>query len=503
MHRMTRTVQFILIACTICLPSRTVSADQAILIGGGYNINGSQGQIELNVKWVQDVLKQSNIPVTTFFTDGDNPEPDVHYQQTNANSAGSAEEGTEAAAIDELANKLEPVARLFGNQYLNQQRYRSHTVENVRGSTRASELSESLRSLLSSAPGDPTFIVYNGHGKQSQSTVDKVTLELWDDTKLTANELHSILDESNATSRFVFTQCYSGGFHRLAYENPEKGLELSSNTRCGFTAESAYRLAEGCSASINTDDYRDYTTYFFAALNGYDRNGEILGQTTDTNDDGDVTLREAHLYTLEHAHSTDLSRSTSEDYLTRWEPWYLKWTAARQGLPNNEYAKLYRTLADKHGIPLGNGAAKSIRNTLEMYNQTAEDLLARRLELRSELADVQDNLLTSATNLWPALMGPYTAQFQAMAANGQLLDVADWLKEQPDYQKLMDLQLEDDSIDNSLLDTERNLTQMQKLFHFRKLANLKYQLYQHGDQTHIRDYERLVSCEDAPLVMNK
>lgn len=486
---------FVLITYLIT-PTQSALADQAILIGGGYNINGSQGQIELNVKWVQSVLEEANLPVTTFFTDGDDPAADVHYQVLDSQS-------TDGNPIDDLAKQLEPIARLFGDQYLNQRRYRNHTVENVTGGTRADLLTSSLEALLASAPDDPSLIIYNGHGKQSQTTVDKVTLELWDNTRITANSLHSILEKSNATTRFVFTQCYSGGFHRLAYANPESGMELSTPTRCGFTAESAYRLAEGCSASIDTDDYRDYTTYFFAALNGYDRNGEILGMTTDSDADGVTSLREAHLYTLENAHSTDLSRSTSEDYLTSWQPWYLQWTAAKQGLPNNEYAKLYRTLADKHDIAMSNGAAKHIRSKLNGYLQKATDLQTRRQAMREELVDIQDQLASQAMTKWPALMGPYTAQFQSMSGSGQLINVSTWLRELPSYQKLVDLQLEDNSIDGGLLDAERNATQMQKLFHFRKLANLKYQLYQHGEQSQIKDYETLVSCEDSPLMLNE
>lgn len=478
------------------LPASVAHTDQAILIGGGYNINGSQGQIELNVKWVQDVLKQANLPVTTFFTDGDDPAPDVHYQIRNTDNE-------DASAINELAVQLEPVARLFGDQRLNNQRYRNHTVENVKGSTKADLLTESLEEIISSSPDDPTLIIYNGHGKQSQSTVDKVTLELWNETQLTANELHAILDKSNAQSRFVFTQCYSGGFHRLAYANPESGLELSSPTRCGFTAESAYRLAEGCSAGINTDDYRDYTTYFFAALNGYDRQGEILGENTDPNNDGVISMREAHFYTLENAHSTDMSRSTSEDFLNKWQPWYLKWASAKNGVPNNEYARLYRSLANKHDIQLNKNAAKSIRSKLDMYQKTTDSLVSKRLELREDIYNVQEKLIQRALTKWPVLVSPYTAQFQSMAASGQLVNIATWLSEQPNYQTLVDLQIEDENIDIALLDVERNITQMQKLFHFRKLAHLKKQLYLYGDQSQISSYEKLVTCESAPLIFDQ
>jgi len=323
-------------------------------------------------------------------------------------------------------------------------------------------------------------------------------LELWDNTSLTANELHGVLEATSAPTRFVFTQCYSGGFHRLAYKNPSSGLELSDELRCGFTSESAYRIAEGCSASINTDDYRDYTTFFFAALDGYDRTGEILGVETDTDNDGSVSLREAHLYTLEHAHSTDLSRSTSEDYLLNWQPWFLKWIAGSIQMPNNEYAKLFRSLADKHGISLDTNAAKQIRDKIKGYEKVTMDLTDQREQLYIELSDHQYELEKKVIDKWPALSGPYTAAFQSLAMSGEIANVANWIKEQPQYPKIVQLQNEDDALNDAFLDNERNLTQMQKMLHLRKLALIKQQVYKFGTDQNISDYEKKrESCSEA------
>jgi len=478
------------------LPASAANADQAILIGGGYNVNGSQGQIELNVNWVQSVLDDAELPVVTFFTDGDDPAPDVHYVHSKTAVI-------EPSVVDQLAAQLEPLARLFGDQQSNEKRFRNHIIENVNGGTEANSLTTALTDILRSAPDDPTLLIYNGHGGASKSHDDQVTIELWEDTQMTASQLHSVLGESNAPSRFVFTQCYSGGFHRLAYKDPKQGLELSSDMRCGFTAESAYRPSEGCSASVNTSDYRDYTTYFFAALNGYDRDGEIVPVDTDTNQDGVTSLREAHFYTLEYAHSTDMSRSTSEDYLSAWQPWFLKWNAGRPGLPNNEYAKLFRTIADKHSINLNANTAKSIREKLSMYTDTIATQKAQRVDIYSELYAIQDSLIYEAQGQWPALTGPYSATFQIMAASGETVEIAQWISEQPAYQRLLDLQKQDETIEKSILDSQRNLTQMQKLFHFRKLARLKNYLYSYGDPQQITDYERLVSCEDTPLAFTR
>jgi len=465
------------------------------LIGGGYNVNGSQGQIELNVKWVQDVLKKASLPVTTFFTDGNNPAPDVHYLHQDSKE-------TEPTAIDILATQLEPVARLFKNRVANQRRYRNHSVEHVQDGTTADTLTQAIVDILASNPDESNLIVFNGHGKQSKTSTDKVTMELWNDTHLTAAELHGILNQSNAANRFVFTQCYSGGFHRLAYKNPEQGLALSDTTRCGFTAESAYRLAEGCSAGVNTEDYRDYTTYFFAALDGYDRNGNVLPVETDTNSDGDVSLREAHFYTLEHAHSTDLPRSTSEDYLATWQPWFLKWTVEKPTLQNNEYARIFRVLADRHNISLAGNPVKAIRKLMQTYVNSADDLTAQQSDLKASIDTVQKKLIYAAESKWPSLANPYTAMFQSMSASGEMIQVANWLREQPDYQTLVDLQNNSDNVVQAMLENERNLTQMHKMLHFRKIARLKRQIYEYGTPEQISDYDqKTASCTTKAIVL--
>lgn len=491
----TRLPALLLVCCLLptMLSSKSVHADQAILIGGGYNVNGSQGQIELNVQWVQDVLKKAELSVTTFFTDGDDPGPDVHYVYDQS-------ENSETSTIDELALQLEPVARLFGNQMANQRRYRNHNIKDVQGGTHADVLANTLKNMMVQKPDTPNLIVFNGHGRQSETSADKVTMELWNDTAMTATQLHSILNLSKAQNRFVFTQCYSGGFHRVAYENPEKGLKLSETTRCGFTAESAYRLAEGCSASVDTADYRDYTTYFFAALNGEDRNGILLPEDTDKNGDGEVSMREAHFYTLANAHSTDLSRSTSEDYLTTWQPWFLKWVAESPGLHNNEYAKLFRTVATRHNIALNGNPAKEIRANMRTHTDARKRLLEERDKIQTALASIQNELIYEAQAKWPSLARPYTALFQSMASTGEMIQIANWVREHGDYQAVVDLQNQDDGITQSLLETERNLTQMQKMLHFRNIAKLKHQIYEYGTTTEISDYEKLVSCEDTPLV---
>ncbi len=475
----------LLFATGVCLLCTTPAlSGEAVLIGGGYDIQSSQGQIELNVKWVQNVLETQALDVDTYFTDGAETGPDVHY----------------VVAPGEALSPLEPLARVFGDWVLENWRYREHTVPHVSGSTRRSELEPQLQEIIERTAAQDLLLVYNGHGSQSMTTPDRVTMNLWGNTTLTARELHGLLEPRTAPFRFVFTQCYSGGFHRLAYQNPIEGIELHPAPRCGFTAESAYRLAEGCSASVDTDDYRDYTTYFFAALSGLERNGQPINRSPDTNEDGTTTLREAHLFTLSEAFSTDLSRSTSEDYLNEWQPWYLRWLPTPSDLADNEYARMFSELAAAYDVATDATAAAVIRQKLSDSETLQHSLAEQRHLLENEVERLQRGMQYALLQQWPELTGPYTGAYQALAANGSLLAIADVIKDIPDYASLVDAQTRLADMDLELLHQERLSTQLQKLAWFRRLAVLKQQIAEYGSHQEQLDYQSLLACEDAPLM---
>lgn len=464
-----------------------VAADEAVLIGGGYTPGTSQGQIELNVRWVGDILRERGLATTTFFTDGDAPGADVHY----------------ALPADAPGGALEPIARVFGDLALERRRYREHAVPDVAGTTRRDALEPALAALLERTADEPLLLVYNGHGSQSPASPAGVTLDLWDDTELTARELHALLDTHRGASsepfRFVFTQCYSGGFHRLAYADPEGGLALADTPRCGFTAESAYRLAEGCSAGIDIGDYRDYTTYFFAALADRERDGTVLDRDPDVDADGAVTLREAHLHALEKALSTDLSRSTSEDWLEAWQPWYLRWLPQAATPPNNEYAELFRRLATDAGVPLGDRVGRTLRARLGEDEAHIDALLAERAALRETIDATRRALRQRAGASRPALFGPYTGGYAALAASGELERAAAELAAEPDYALLLERQTRDATLERELLAAEREATRTRKLLRLRRLATLKGQLETHGSDAERASYAALLDCEARPL----
>ena len=222
-----------------------------------------------------------------------------------------------------------------------------------------------------------------------------------------------MIHEHDRPIRYVFAHDHSGSFHRLAYKDPVNGLALADTRHCGFTSTTAYGKAETSTLSSDIADYTDYAAVFFSALNGYEIDGEIISRFPDLNEDGVTSLREAHLYTLEEARSIELSLSSSEDYLMRWQPWYLRWQPASKRLPNNEYTRIYRDLASALNIGLEGNVAREIR---QRQNATLAELQTLQLQHNKRLhriKQLQGSLKSMAVRQWPALTAPYTQGLRA------------------------------------------------------------------------------------------
>ncbi len=457
------------------------SAADALLIGGGYELHASQGQIEKNVIWVRNILERQGLDTRVWFTDGHAPGDDVHYL---------------LAASDV---SITPLARVFGEQHLDRLRFRGHAIDGVSGTTEAPLLVRALEAHFDSKDDVPTTLIYNGHGDQSPDTPDGVTINLWNDTSLGVADLDRLIGNRGAPFRYLFTQCYSGGFHRLMYKDPADPQSGVDGMRCGFTAESAYQLAEGCSASVESDDYRDYTTFFFAAIGDRARDDTVLLVNPDTNEDGLVGLREAHFYALGEALSSDIPLASSEQYLDDWQPWYLRWLPATTTALDSDYARLARHLATRLDLPEGPGEAKLVRDRLAAAAATYDELAEQQQELIDREAALQGQLQQRLFHRWPSLAGPYTGAFAALAERGSLAEVNRWLNTQGELAELADVQIDIEKLDFRLLDIEREEVQYRKIIHLRRLARLEAQLMRFGSDAERADYRSLVDCESLPL----
>ena len=414
------------------------------LIGGGNTVDQSQVQIESNVDWLQTLFRERDIATRTYFGAGDAAEPDVAYL------APAGPTSTEASPSE---------PRVL---------YRRHELPNVSGSTRKPELTEALRGDLASLrPGDEALVIFNGHGGIDRADTRNNYLKLWDDGRMTVRDLESLLDAAPERTpvRFVMAQCYSGAFARLIYDDPHAGSGFRGN-RCGFMSEAADRLAEGCSLSLDETEFRDYTTYFFAALGGRTRSGQPLEQqAVDRDGDGVVTFRESHFYALLNAQSADLSRSTSEQYLEDWSPWYLRWDSLAENA-GSVYWSLAEELAQRHGWETRPAALSEVRGR---YARAVEQADTRRALAQKELRALREQ---------PAESG-VTADARA--------------------HELLEQQRAFKTAGRDSRDASRMLTQVEKIYRLRQLARLEQALERYGRAEDRARYTELVQCEAGHL----
>ena len=408
---------------------------------------------------------------------------------------------------------MEPLARVYGEEKQNRESYLKHTIPGVIGNTQADNLKAGLQDIFKSLHSGDTlffiylialmipFAIYQGHGGYDHSGQRNNTLKVWHDTRLRVSDLNNLFNKVSPGVKivFFFPQCFSGAFADLMYENPAKRAGLNKQNRCGFLSQRYDRPAEGCTASINSSDYRDYSTYFFAALDGETRNGEPLAGNPDANGDGVVTFREAHLYALKYGDSTDLSRSTSEIFLERWKPWYAWWVATRKP-GDDDYSKVAKVLEKRTGLeneiesffqhPLAQRRAEIQRQMIKLEQEQ------ERLE--SEEKGLQKKIRYSIEDRWPQLGYPHTNNYLKLMQRQR--DVVNRVvRMNPHFQQLAIAQTRLVSIENELLSLKRKDVQLEKLKRMRKLSRISSLFERSANARDRGAYERLLTCEQSVL----
>ena len=453
-------------------------ADSVIVqIGGGDHIDNSQGQIEDNVIWLNRILRKTGMPLYNYFAAGKKGEKDVSL-----------------FVEKELDGQIMPLSRVFGDPAYERVKYRQNLVPDLAGSMYKDEITESLTSLLGRLSQQQDFLlIYNGHGNPDEADIRNNYVKIWGRDKLTVGDFDSLFDRApdGITIRYIFPQCYSGGFYHLIFENPQSS-KLSKQNRCGFMAESPYEESEGCSLSTNKEEYRDYSTYFFAPLNGKTRTGGELPVAPDLNDDGVVSFSESHIYAIKAGRSKDLSRSTSEIYLEEWMPWYLRWGRAEVTFQST-YRDIAEYVANRDGLELNERALNKARGELR---GRLDDLRHAARECDKEAKDLAQRLKEDAEKSWPELLHPYTSDYIKLIES-ESEAITDHITSREDYPALVDAQDRCAVNGKQNLELERELAQVEKILRYMKLSNIKYYFDRFASESEKADYQALLQCEEG------
>lgn len=460
-------------------PGLANAKTQAIIVGGGFEQDASQGQIEQNVLWLEQLIRPRVKQLDIFYGSGNGPLKDVVFWDEQRRS--SAERN--------------PLADVYGSPSDDWQQYRHHQVTSNRGTTEVSHFEKTLSDILKQPSTKDLLFIYNGHGgyggynKPAQNT-----LKLWNNSKITVKELRSLLDKApeDVITRFLVAQCYSGGFYHLVNESgilPDKTV----HKRCGFMAEAPDRESEGCALGINKDEFRDYSTYFFSALTQQPRYSDHFVIDPDRDSSGTVSYREAHFYALIAALSNDLSRSTSEMFLEEWEPWFVRWFIGSD-IQSSEYYELAKEVAKLNGIDINDSLYQQRQQKqLKLHTLTVD--YERALK---DIDTAKQKIKTQVELNYPFLKHPYSKDFMAqiMAMNESVskaisdLDIYAALVQQLEFIEQMQ---------KSILAAERDITQVEKVSRLIKLARLQTAFNRFASIRDKQKYQRLLECESAAL----
>ena len=305
----------------------------------------------------------------------------------------------------------------------------------------------------------------------------------------------------------VMVQCFSGAFANLIFDNGDPKGDLAKRDICGFFATVPNRVAAGCTSAVNEAEYRDFTSFFFAALTGRDRLGKrVTG--ADYNGDGRVGMDEAYCYTLIHDDSIDAPVCTSDVFLRKFVP---VTPAEEQALFQTSYrdARQWATIPQRvaldalsEKLKLGGNSRLSaayaqFNATLNQAGQNRRqlgDYRAARDRFRAIQSDNKSMLLRQFPNL--KLSDPAARREARLAAIAQLTREAD----QGKWKDLLDA---DAAVDKAERDMEAEEIAGSQIIRFVRLAKsviLAHRLNE-GHEAGLKErYARLIASESRTLL---
>jgi len=279
------------------------AGDRYLTIGGGGSPQNNQVSLERNVVFFQRTLVDCGVK---------DPQHEVFFACGNDPTARD---------LQFVPPKAEPprvnllLSRLFGREQDLWNNYRPHELKDLKGpATRAAITQWFANEGRRLADGDRLFIYFTGHGSGGQRSQPRnTTMDLWMDGGMPVREFIRLLDQLPPKVKvvLVMVQCHSGGFADVIFKDAIAGPALAEQVRCGFFATWPERLAAGCTPDSVEENYREYSTWFWAALSGKLRNGTPIAKP-DYDKDGKTSLAEAHAYVQLTSDTVDIPLCTSD-----------------------------------------------------------------------------------------------------------------------------------------------------------------------------------------------
>lgn len=402
-------------ACTAALlagalgfsTTQTATAETHLLVmGGGSSPTSNQISLEKNVNYFYRVLDHLGLdqsPRDILFACGDKPETnDVVY------NASASDDPEVVRLIDMLVGPGKAISKQF----------RPHDI----GGGEITSSKDNIVKWFDDHAGeleknDNLLIYFTGHGgRGTKEDKQNTSLYLWPKHNIRVDAFTTELDKMDPDTPvvMVMVQCFSGGFANVIFKEGDPAKGLSDYNRCGFYAAVHSRPAAGCTPHVNEADYKEYSSYFWAALSGEDRLGELVDRP-DYDGDGKTTYLEAHAYAIIHSDSTDLSMTTT-DRMARAIEVAIEDEEAGRLSEDSAYPDLHaaadpirRAMLEGLGGRLdlvGDDRTAQAREALSRARKDRGELYKRQRELGKEINALRKELIEPISERWPDLADP-------------------------------------------------------------------------------------------------
>ena len=455
----------------------------AVVLGGGPTPENNQVAIESNVRYVLRLLPPKG-STTVLFADGNRATKSVQFEKAPAESISQGKSVAYRVFAEGGAGVVTTAIA-----------YRAPELPRLDGALSREAIREAVDRARAAGRKTPLLLYFTGHGSPNAKDFDNNWMDLWNLDRLTVEDLKAELLRLDPRQpvTLVMVQCFSGAFARLIADP-----ELANRPICGFFAAPKSRPAAGCTPSIRETDYRDFSSYFFAALTGSDRLGRAVPRA-DYNKDGKVGGDEALAYAQIEDESIDVPQSTSEEFLMR----------ALEIAPDDY---LPRALPDvlRTASPLQHRTIEGLRQKIGEL-ATGDDCLSK---IAAWVKANPDDGLSLPMSLDPAERTRYEAalktlreRFPKLGATtaetlpGALQEVGDYLDAQPELRSALARYFEKYSEAMAKAEAENaRRARLLRLLRLCRSVTLESRLREGKSRVQIRELERLKKREAQPVL---
>jgi hypothetical protein len=476
---------------------RAVARDVFLTVGGGYSPQGNQVSLERNVLFYQRFLAQEcpGMPAhDVYFADGNNPSRDLQFSN-----------------IDAVPDANWLMAELLGTQDSIDLEYRSHQVPGVRAEATEENLEawfEEVGSTLRS--GDRLILYVTAHGGRSRDRRRpfNTRLMLWDDDSVSVRELAEMISTlpEGVGVVVIMVQCYSGGFAHLAFNEAVAEKGHVDRDCCGFFATVHDRVAAGCTADIDEEDYQEYSTFFWEGMGGLSRTGERV-ELSDYDGDGEVSFAEAHAYVTLVSSTIDIPTKTSGAFLrthsklrSEEEPYLLSADsryAYLLGLANPAEAAVLEGLSHELGLT-DQARARAALALADEIEEQRKELAGEVSEKEDEQKDLKEEIADALKDRWPELdnLLSWTA---TMLLTDRATEFETAVQSHPKFDAYSRLGEEIAALEEERFALERRFVKCQRLVRWLENIALARNLPSVAPAEIVRRYERFIAAEESSL----